>query len=228
MSIEDTESMPQQTEGASSFVRIIVDSREPKSMDGHLAKLGVEVERDHLPRRLCALVGLRGGAEDRLRFHRFPLQRKALRQVTSLKEAYAKPVIIVEGDIESELDRRKNPRAYWGAIMKLQAEMNIPIVVTPTAAHTADALYTLAKRLQKEKTERFVAHNKPRLMSSEDWRLFIIASLPFIGDELASRLLAHFKSVRKIFLATENELEEVEGIGKSKAKRISELLDEEF
>lgn len=112
--------------------------------------------------------------------------------------------------------------------MKLQAEMSIPLIVTPSMDHTADALYVLAKRLQKEKNGHFVAHNKPRLMTSEDWRIFIVASLPHIGDELASRLLAHFRSVRKIFLANEIELQEVKGIGSSKAKKISKLLDEEF
>ena len=137
-------------------------------------------------------------------------------------------MMIVEGDIGLQLERRKNPRAYWGAVMKIQAEMGIPVVATPTAGHTADALYILARRLQCERHGHFVAHNKPRLMSSEDWRLFIIASLPSIGDELASRLLAHFRSMRRIFLADQSQLQEVEGIGEAKARRICELLDEEF
>ena len=57
---------------------------------------------------------------------------------------------------------------------------------------------------------------------------YCLASLPNIGDELASRLLKHFKSVRRVFQTNKVELEMVEGIGKVKAERINQLLDEEF
>jgi ERCC4-type nuclease len=212
-----------------SGLRVIVDSREPKNVAEHLSRLGVEVERmtispaDFVLSADCAVE--RKTVSD---FMGSLFSGRLFEQATALKNAYAKPIIVVEGDIEHELRNRKNPRAYWGAIIKLQAEMGIPVVAVPNAAGTADALYVTAKRLQKEKTERFVAQNKPRTMSAEDWRVFIVASLPFIGDELASRLLTHFKSIRKIFLASEDQLEEVEGIGKAKARRIAQLLDQEF
>ena len=49
--------------------------------------------------------------------------------------------------------------------------------------------------------------------------------IPTIGDELASRLLRQFKTVRKIFQSQKKELEKVEGIGKIKAKRVTQILD---
>jgi ERCC4-type nuclease len=210
-------------------VRIIVDSREPRNVEEHLARLGAAVERrtispaDFVLSSDCAVE--RKTVSD---FMASLFSGRLFEQATALKGAYSKPLVIVEGDIEMELRKRQSPRPFWGAMVKLQAEMGIPVVTTPTPAHSADALYVMAKRLQKDEgsNNRFVAQNKPRSMSPEDWRLFIVASLPYIGDELAARLLAHFKSVRKIFLASEDELEEVEGIGKAKAKRISQLLDE--
>ena len=149
-------------------------------------------------------------------------------QIESLKEAYCKPILILEGDIESDLCQRKNPRSFWGALLRLQVDMGLPVLSTPTFLQTTYVLYTLAKRLQRKRVEKVAVQHKPRLMTDRDWQVYIVASLPGIGDEMATRLLKHFKSVRKVFQARTEELEKVEGIGKSKAERISRLLDKVF
>jgi ERCC4-type nuclease len=48
--------------------------------------------------------------------------------------------------------------------------------------------------------------------------------LPGIGRDIAVRLLEKFGSVEKVVTADEDELAEVEGIGKIKAKRIRAIL----
>ena len=62
-------------------------------------------------------------------------------------------------------------------------------------------------------------------MTDFDRQLYVVSSLPTIGDELASRMLNQFKTVRKIFQSQKKELQKVEGIGKIKAKRITQILD---
>ena len=62
-------------------------------------------------------------------------------------------------------------------------------------------------------------------MTDRDWQVFLLASLPSVGDELAGRLLKHFGSVRRIFGASKIELMRVDGIGKLKVKKIKEILD---
>lgn len=112
--------------------------------------------------------------------------------------------------------------------MRLQVDMGVPVISTPTFLHTADALYTLAKRLQRKKVEKIAIQHKPRLMSDMDWEVYIISGLPSIGDEMAARLLRHFKTVRTVFQASARDLVEVKGIGSVKAGRISRLLDRVF
>lgn len=65
-------------------------------------------------------------------------------------------------------------------------------------------------------------------MTYRDLQIYVVASLPGIGDEMATRLLKQFKTVRKGFQATETGLEKVEGIGRVKSAKLGRLLDTEF
>ena len=210
-------------------IKITVDSREPQHIVALLLEMGAEVERktitpaDYVLSSECAVERKTAGD-----FISSLFSGRLFEQVSSLKGAYDKPVLILEGDIENQLKRRRNPRAFWGAMMSLQIDMGMAVISTPSFMHTVDALYTLAKRLQKKKTDKITIQHKPRLMSDEDWQIYIVSSLPMIGDELAARLLKQFKTVRKIFQSKNKELEKVEGIGKIKAKRVTQILDIEI
>jgi Fanconi anemia group M protein len=59
-------------------------------------------------------------------------------------------------------------------------------------------------------------------------QLFIVESLPNIGPVNAKNLLKHFGTVSKVFNASENELQEVEGIGKKTAKEIRKVMDSKY
>ena len=59
-------------------------------------------------------------------------------------------------------------------------------------------------------------------------QLFIVESLPNIGPVNAKNLLKHFGSVANVLNASENELQEVEGIGKITAQEIRKVLDSKY
>jgi ERCC4-type nuclease len=210
-------------------VKMTVDTHEPDYIVALLVQLGIDVERkmitpgDYVLSSDCAVE--RKTVQD---FINSMFSGRLFEQAEALKEAYAKPLLILEGDIELELEQRKNPRAFWGALLGLQVNMGVPIISTPTFLHTADVLYILAKRLQRKKAGKIAVQHKPRLMSDRDWQIYVVAGLPSIGNELATRLLRHFKSVRRVFQAVESDLEKVEGIGNAKAKRIHRLLDMQY
>ena len=78
--------------------------------------------------------------------------------------------------------------------------------------------------------------DKPHIQTRTDkkpvnmWeqQLFIVESLPNIGPVNAKKLLEHFGTVSKIINASENELMEVEGIGKKTAKNIRKVVDSKY
>ncbi len=207
-------------------LRIVVDTREPKHIVTALRVSGLKVQRkmlttgDYIITSDCAVE--RKTASD---FMSSTFSGRLFKQAQALKESYSQPILLLEGDIEFELDQRRNPRAFWGALLKLQLDLGIAVMPTPSPLHTVHLLSTLAKRLQRPKTEKIIIQHKPRLMSDKDRQIYAVASLPNIGDETARRLLSHFNTVREVFHADVDDMVKVEGLGKVRGERLKRILD---
>jgi Fanconi anemia group M protein len=52
--------------------------------------------------------------------------------------------------------------------------------------------------------------------------------LPNVGLNLAKELLKHFKSVKNVVNASEEELKKVDGVGDKKAKAIKDATENEY
>ena len=65
-------------------------------------------------------------------------------------------------------------------------------------------------------------------MGVHQMQRFIVEGLPGISATMAERLLLHFGTVERIMTASEEELMEVEGIGKKKARAIREVLRKKY
>jgi Fanconi anemia group M protein len=63
---------------------------------------------------------------------------------------------------------------------------------------------------------------KPESLARE--QEFVVAGLPLVDTVLARRLLRAFGTVEKVFLASEKELQDVEGIGRKISERVRKLL----
>ena len=63
-------------------------------------------------------------------------------------------------------------------------------------------------------------------LTLKEKQICIIESLPGIGPTIARSLLKEFKTIKGIVNATEEELQEVEKIGKIKAKELKKIFEE--
>ena len=61
-------------------------------------------------------------------------------------------------------------------------------------------------------------------MSLKERQQFLVEGLPNVSAVLAKRLLEHFGSIKDIANASEEELRQVEGIGKNIALDINKVL----
>ena len=105
----------------------------------------------------------------------------------------------------------------------------IPIIFTPDLEGTADFLITLDKRLSEERGQKAaLIRYKPKMLTEDEWKLFIVESLPYVGPKTAERLLERFGTVRRIFNASAVELMSIPEIGEKKARRIVEILNSRF
>ena len=145
-------------------------------------------------------------------------------QVKQMKENFERPIIIVEGYSFREV----NENSIKGAIASLLVDYGISILFTQNPSDTARIIYWIAKKEQEEK--KYSLSYKVKKKSKELRRLQeeIVSSLPGISIVISRRLLEHFKSIEKIFTASETELRKIRGVGEKTAKRIRRILTESY
>lgn len=150
------------------------------------------------------------------------LDNRLFSQVRLLKAEYTRPIILIEGDV---FDTRSqvSPAALIGAISYISVIEGISVIHTHDAQQTALMLETMTRHSQQGLGyEVALRSQKPKDFSILSQ--FIVEGLPSIGPKTAQNLLAKFKSVARVFSATEKELCDVPGIGKKTASRIHEIL----
>ena len=137
-------------------LRIIVDDREKKSGIPELLKsVGLNVEMKTLP------IGDYIVAPETI------VERKSIRdlmasvfdgrlfdQCTRLKEHFEHPIVLMEGNVDEIEEITDNPLIFYGALSTVVLDFKIPVIPTPSAAHTAKLWYQCVqeKMLQRDHT----------------------------------------------------------------------------
>ncbi len=206
-------------------LRIIVDDREQKSGIPNLLKsVGLNVEMKTLP------IG------DYIVAPETVIERKSIRdllasvfdgrlfdQCSRLKENFEHPIILMEGNVDEIEEITDNPLIFYGALSTVVIDFKIPIIPTPSAAHTAKLLVSMCSRKDIPKGP-FLKKIK-KSSDLEKQQLTTLCSLPGVGEKFAVRMLEKFGTPLRVFTATTSELSKVEGLGEARAKKIKKVLD---
>jgi len=209
--------------------KIIVDNREYRSkVVRELTDLGVKVE----PRQLAVgdyVLSSRIGVERKSvdDFLESMINGKLFRQMIELRDAFARPLLIIEGD-DIFTRRNINHSAILGSLVSIIIDYGIPILTTRDYRETARILSLTAKREQKSERKEVAIRGEKRAMLPHERQQFIVEGLPNISSTLAKRLLKHFKTIRNIANASEEDLFQVPGIGKITAKEIVEIFTKPY
>ena len=154
------------------------------------------------------------------------VDKRLFKQAKELSEEFKHPIMILEGD--DLYAGFIHPNAIRGTMASIAIDFGISILPTRNAQDTAAMIKRIAIREQTgEKTSINIRTDK-KPVSLMEQQLFIVESLPNIGPVNAKNLLKHFGTVSKVFNASENELQEVEGIGKKTAKDIRKVIDSKY
>ena len=206
-------------------LRIIVDEREKKSGIPDLLKsVGMNLEMKTLP------IG------DYIVAPETVVERKSIRDLMSsvfdgrlfdqcsrLKEHFEHPIVLMEGNVDEIEEITENPLIFYGAISTVILDFKIPIIPTPSAAHTAKLLVSMCSRKDSPKGPYLKKIKKSSDLEKQ--QLSILCSLPGVGEKFAIRMLTKFGTPLKVFTATTAELAKVEGLGDARAKKIKKTLD---
>ncbi|RLG61107.1 hypothetical protein DRN86_00720 [Candidatus Geothermarchaeota archaeon] len=205
---------------------IIVDVHEPRLIIEFLKERGTEV----LIKAISPgdyIIGDIGIERKSLNdFYMSIIKKRLFEQLSRLKDVYSRHILIVEGDL-AEVSSFKNPNVFWGAFLSITFDMDVPIIFTPNMEETANLLATIDKRLAKEKKPISLRY-KPKILTEDEWKIFIVQGLPQIGPKLAEELLKRFGNVRRIFNATVAELTSIPEIGEKRARRIVRIITSKY
>ncbi len=210
------------------MLRVIADEREkPSGVPEELEQMGVMVDY-----RVLDIADYVVGE--------YAIERKSARDFVSslfsgrlfdqayrLGEAYQIIILIVEGDLEGEMQRLRNPRSLWGALISAVLDFRLLCFFTRDQHQTAEFIVTLGKggRYKGKSGGPPLVVRKPKGGDVRRLQLSIVGSLPSIGPRMAEQLLSTYGSVRKVFSASVTEMAIGAGIGRSRALSLNKILD---
>ncbi|MEM3660780.1 MAG: ERCC4 domain-containing protein [Thermoproteota archaeon] len=217
-------------EAGEDKVSIIVDNRESACLVvNELARLGAKITFSQLD------VG------DYVLSERVCVERKTVNDFTSsiidsrlfqqaklLADSYEIPIFLIEGKDVYAPSSSIRPSAIRGAIAALIAGYKIVLLWSRDARESAELIYAIALREQKELKKHLQVRGEKKPETIADQQVFLLSGLPLVERTTAIKLLKYFKTPLRVFNASEQDLQQVEGIGGVKARRIREVLTKDF
>ncbi|MFC7097410.1 DEAD/DEAH box helicase [Halobaculum marinum] len=153
--------------------------------------------------------------------------RSMFEQVKDTARAYARPVVIVEGeDLYGE--RNVHPNAIRGALSSLAIDFDASVLRTENEKDTADLLEVIARREQETNDREVSAHGEKGAKTLAEQQEYVVSSIADIGPVTSRALLDHFGSVEGVMTAREEDLLAVSGVGQVTADRIREVVGSEY
>jgi len=160
-------------------------------------------------------------------FLRSLFDNKLFEQIGSLSRSFERPLLILEGD--DLLSKKQTSRSsVRNALISIIVDFGVGVIATRNMIETADYIVEMAIREQIKEGRVPKVRGEKRTMSKREGMSYIVEGLPNVSSTLARRLLEHFGSVEAIFLASEEDLKLVEGIGEKTAKGIRDILSARY
>ena len=154
--------------------------------------------------------------------------QRIFEQLKRISESYENPLLPMEGSPEQLFDGGLHDNSVRGALTSIAVDLGMPMIWTRNPKETAAQLYWIAYR-EQVKLERSIAiRPNKKVTHLSRMQEFLVAGLPNVNTVIGRRLLKEFRSPRAVFAAKEEKMMEVDGIGREKAKKIADLLDDEY
>lgn len=205
----------------SNKIVILADYREKEVID-HLRKLNANVNEMKLEVGdfVCSANGISIERKTHSDFIASIIDGRIFEQLKLMKENYHRPILIVEGYSNREI----NENALKATMATLITKFNTTFINTKNSFDTARMIFWIAKKEQEDFKQSlgFKQGKKPK--DIKKLQEFILSSIPGVSTILAKRLLEHFGNIESVIVAKESDLIKVRGVGSRLAKKIKKLL----
>ncbi|QRV17107.1 DEAD/DEAH box helicase [Haloterrigena salifodinae] len=153
--------------------------------------------------------------------------RSVFEQVGAMARHYSRPIVIVEGDGLYE-QRDVHPNAVRGALSSLAVDFGASVLRTEGEQETTELLAVIAGREQETADREVSVHGEKQSKTLAEQQEYVVSSIAEIGPVTARSLLEEFGTVEAVMIATEDELQEADGVGAVTAERIREVIGSEY
>ncbi len=206
-------------------VKLIVDSRElPTAVARELTRLDVVISGESLD--IGDYVASEDVAIERKESNDFIqslIDGRLFTQLSALRSAYRRPVLIIEGEQIIGL-RAVNPASIYGALASIAIRIQVPIIWTRNAEETANVIYRIARMEQIDAKRPLRTRAGDRKGSDAEVLEYILSGFPGVDTVTSRSILAEFGTLERVFNASKKDLQKVKGVGPKIAGRIKRLL----
>lgn len=137
-------------------------------------------------------------------------------------------LVIHDPMLPAVLSARISWASIFGALQEIVYVYNVQVFHTETEHAFSEFLRILAKRELENKNDGYPIIKWERRMNytmdDQSWRIYILSSIPYVGEKTAKLLLEKFGTIENISKASIHDLKKIKGIGDEKAKLIHRLL----
>jgi Fanconi anemia group M protein len=154
--------------------------------------------------------------------------RDIFEQVQNMVNSYERAVLLVEGSTEELYSKGVHPNAIRGLLDAVTNSFNVDIFYTTGEEDTARWIKTISERAQKDESREVSAHGKKQTQTMNEQQEYVVSSIADIGPVTARSLLDKFGTVERVFNASSEELQEVDGVGEKTADGIRDVLTSEY
>ena len=204
---------------------IIVDTREKQSLVAAYLKgemANIKFEKLEIADYLVGEIAI-----ERKTFQDFlssMVNKRLLEQLTEIKK-YPKSFLILEGFYHNYEDFNIHKNAIKGMLLAVITKFQVPIIYTENEEDTSEFLILLAKQQEKERKELTIRPQKT-LKTLEEQKRFAIEGFPGIGATLSKKLIKEFPNLQEIFLASKEELRQIENFTDDKIDKFKSVLED--
>lgn len=149
-------------------------------------------------------------------------------QLSDLRSAYDRPLIIFEDNIEDFFSMGIHPNAVRAVMASIVLGMDTSTLFSRSSEETAEYIATLARREQEERDKDIDMHGSKSTKTVTEQQIYVVSSIADIGPVTARNLLQNFGSIRGVMTADRGALMEVDNIGKNTADKILDILTAEY
>jgi ERCC4-type nuclease len=124
---------------------------------------------------------------------------RIFQQANKITSFTNKAILLIEGLLQNELEYVKNKNSIYGTLLSLALSYNFKIIYSNNIEESANILEIIYKHGKYYKIENIHLIKQKRISNDiNKQKLNIIASIPFIGEKYAERLLKSFKTIKNI------------------------------